>query len=167
MSQAQDDLLRRLEALYQKRFLLLKEYPVLSVTALQFLEKDNIEDFTRKLDERDLLAGQVDPLTKEVNALMSQLSKEAQELLQAAFEPDADPATFSGRYAGLLRKISQTQKLLRNCALLDERIIGRAKASQLEIKEHLSKIRQQRMISSKYAASVSETSGVHIHYRSR
>jgi hypothetical protein len=167
MMMPQAEVLKSLEDQLNRRFELLKLYPVLSTQAMQCLENSDAEGFDKKLGERGLLTEKMDAAGIQINALVSRLDKETGTIIRSLLKPGSQNKDCPGWGANIARSVERTDKLLQSCALFDEKLLSRAKALHMEIQDKLGHIRAQHKINTAYYDKNIIPSGTHIHFSSK
>ncbi len=167
MKTQQAETLKSIEELIRQRFDLMKLYPVLSVEAMQQLEKSDTEAFNRKLDERGILTEQADVLSTKINALVAELDDGIKGIVTNLITNGTSHNDCPEWGKNIARNMERTYKLLQSCALFNERLLSCAKALQLEIHGQLGRIQAQRKINSLYAEQNAVPHGAHIHFSSK
>lgn len=162
MTRPQSEALQELQDLIQQRFGLLKNYPIFSVEAMEYLDNSNVEEFSNKLDERARLVEQVDAVNARIEAAARLLDEESGAIIKRLLQFDFQSFPCPDWGKGIARGLMDTQKLLANCVLLDARLHARAKELGAQIHAQLSRTRAQRKIDSSYAIQAAAASGVHI-----
>ena len=163
MKHPDEDMLLQIEALLNKRLDLLKQYPSLSVEAMQLLENRDISQFDIKLEQRSELASQVDTVSNHIAALISLLSHESSIVVAGILSSDDQITDCPPWTSGIARSMERTRKLLRNCALFDAKLISHANAVHADIQARLAGVHAQKKIQNSYAGNHAASSGVHIH----
>ena len=163
MKHPNEALLLQIEALLQKRLELLKQYPSLSVEAMQLLENREISEFNLKLDQRSELASQVDAISNEIVALSSRMDSESSNAIVSILSSDDHATDFPPWVSGIARNMERTHKLLHNCVLFDAKLISQAKAAHADIEAHLTGLQAQKKIQSGYADNHAASSGLRNH----
>ncbi len=163
MKHPDEDMLLQIEALLNKRLDLLKQYPSLSVEAMQLLENRNISGFDIKLEQRSELASQVDTVSNHIASLISLLSH-GSSIVVAGIVSSGDQTTDCPPWtSGIARSMERTRKLLRNCALFDAKLMSHAHAVHADIQAQLAGVHAQKKIQNGYADHHAVSSGMHIH----
>jgi len=163
MKHPTEEILLQIEALLQKRLELLKQYPSLSVEAMQLLESRDILGFDSKLDQRSLLASQVDAVSNEITALVSQMEYEGSLVITNILSSVDHAKVCPPWISGIARIMERTRKLLHNCVLFDAKLISQAQAAHADIETQLSGLQVQKKIQSSYSDNHASSSGMHIH----
>jgi len=161
MMKPQDEILKSIEDLILMRLDLLKLYPVLSVNAMQCLEKNDMEGLGKKLDERSALIGKMDMIGIEINTL-AQLDGSYGAVIADLMKPGIQNKDCPEWGAKVIRSMERTYKLLQSCAFFDEKLIVCAKAVHMEIESQLGRIRAQRKINSLYTDQNATPNSAHI-----
>ena len=163
MTKANEEILLQIDRLVLKRLDLLKQYPSLSVEAMQLLEKNDLSAFDMKLDQRSELAGQIDGISNEIAALILRLDHECGLIIASILTTNDQISNCPSWVLNIARSMEQTRTLLRNCVLFDEKLTAFARSVHADIEAKLAGIRVQRKIENSYTENHTTTSGMHIH----
>ena len=149
----QAHLLHFIEDLLQKRLEVLKSYPVLSVEALHCLEKEDVQGFTQKLEERDALARKVDTLNAQLNETIAKLDEDKRSFIAQLTSSGMSGTIEQNRPEwgeSIARSMERTQKVLHNCVHFDARLNDCAQSLKSTLQKQLEHAQAQRKINATY-----------------
>ncbi|MEA4831962.1 MAG: flagellar export chaperone FlgN [Oscillospiraceae bacterium] len=139
-----------LEQLVQRKNELLRNFPVICISGLNRLEQDDIEGFSKTLDDRQLLIDKLIGLDDEFRNKFDRLSDEYKKILDNLMKPEFENISFPEWCGELRKKHAETRQLINTCRSINERLNQHALAYKDKIISNMHAVKEREKVSCGY-----------------